>query len=103
MVDIPVDFEQGDEPHFDFQQIHTLVQTIDEHNAAWRTWFTMFEIQPYLVRYEDLAADPTGVTRGVFDCLGLHLSAHLVLAPGTRRQGDRINHDWIAQYRAMAG
>jgi LPS sulfotransferase NodH len=24
-----------------------------------------------------------------------------VLAPGTRRQADQLNHDWIAQYRAM--
>jgi len=93
----------GHEPRFDFQQIHALVQTIDEHNVGWRTGFAMFEVQPYLVRYEDLAADPAGVTRGVFDFLGLHLSADPVLAPGTRRQGDRINHDWIAQYRAMAG
>ncbi len=93
----------GHEPRFDFQQIHTLVQTIDEHNAAWRTWFVMFEVQPHLVRYEDLAANPAGVTRAILDFLGLHLSADPVLAPGTRRQADQLNHDWIAQYRAMAG
>jgi trehalose 2-sulfotransferase len=63
----------------------------------------MFEVQPHLVRYEDLAADPAGVTRGIHDFLGLQLSADPVLAPGTRRQADQLNHDWIAQYRAKAG
>jgi trehalose 2-sulfotransferase len=93
----------GHEPRFDFQQIHTLVQTIDEHNAAWRAWFAMCEVQPHLVRYEDLTANPASVTRGILDFLELHLSADPVLAPGTRRQADQLNHDWIAQYRAMAG
>jgi LPS sulfotransferase NodH len=93
----------GHEPRFDFQQIHGLVQTIDEHNAAWRAWFARFKVQPHPVRYEDLTADPASVTRGVLDFLGLHLDADLLLAPGTRRQADRLNHDWIAYYRAMAG
>jgi LPS sulfotransferase NodH len=93
----------GHEPRFDFQQIQVLVQTIDAHNAAWRAWFAMFEVQPHLVRYEDLSADPAAVTRGILDFLGLHLSADPVLPPGTRRQANQLNHEWIAQFRAMAG
>lgn len=50
-------------PHFDFDQIHSCVQTIDEHNAAWRDWFAPLDIQPHVVRYEDLVADLAGVTR----------------------------------------
>jgi len=38
------DLPGGREPRFDFQQVHTLFQTIDEHNAGWRTWFAMFEV-----------------------------------------------------------
>jgi LPS sulfotransferase NodH len=89
----------GHEPRFDFQQIHTLVRTIDEHNAAWRAWFALFKVQPYLVSYEDLMADPAGVTRDILTILGLHYAG--ALAPGTRRQADQLNHDWIAEYRAL--
>jgi trehalose 2-sulfotransferase len=91
------------EPSFDFQQIHTLVQTIDEHNAAWRNWFATFDVQPHLVRYEDLVAEPSGVARGILDFLELNLFIDRVIPPGTRRQADRLNSDWIARYRAMAG
>jgi len=93
----------GHEPRFDFEQIHTLVQTIDEHNAAWRDWFAAFDIQPHRVRYEDLAVDPVGVTRGILDFLGLRLPADRVIVPRHRRQADHLNHDWITRYRAVAG
>jgi trehalose 2-sulfotransferase len=61
----------GYEPRFEFEQVHTLVQTIDEHNAAWRDWFAACKIQPHLVRYEALASDPAGVTRRLLAFLGL--------------------------------
>jgi LPS sulfotransferase NodH len=93
----------GHESRFDFEQIHALVQTIAAHNAAWRDWFDAFDVQPHPVRYEDLVADPAGVTRGILDFLGLHLPADRVIVPGTRRQADQITYDWIARYRALVG
>ena len=48
------------EPRFDFDQICKLVQTTEEHNSAWRAWFDAVGIQPHMVRYEDLDADPVG-------------------------------------------
>jgi len=91
----------GYEPRFDFELIHTLVQTIDEHNAAWRHWFAAFDVRPELVRYEDLAADPARETRGILDFLGLRLPADQMIVPRHRRQADNLNHDWIARYRAV--
>ncbi|MDQ6675249.1 MAG: Stf0 family sulfotransferase [Chloroflexota bacterium] len=92
----------GYEPRFDFEQVHTLVQTIDEQNAAWRDWFARFNVRPHLVRYEVLATDPAGVTRSILDFLGLHLPADRVIVSPRRRQADQLNHDWIARYRAVA-
>jgi trehalose 2-sulfotransferase len=91
------------EARFDFHQIHALVQTIDEHNAASRKWFARFGCKPNLVHYEDLVADPDGVTGRILDFLRLNLSADQVIAPGTRRKADQLNDDWIARYRAIAG
>jgi LPS sulfotransferase NodH len=93
----------GHEPHFDFQQIHALIETIDEHNAGWRDWFAALDVKPHGARYEDLIADPDGVTRGILDFVGLRLAADRVLEPGTRRQADQLNDDWIAEYPAFTG
>jgi trehalose 2-sulfotransferase len=93
----------GYEPRFDFEQIHALVQTIGEHNAAWRVWLTTFGVQPHRLRYEDLAADPVGVTRGILDFLGLRLPADGAIVSRRRRQADQLNDDWMARYRAIVG
>jgi trehalose 2-sulfotransferase len=93
----------GYEPRYDLEQIHTIVQTIHEHNAAWREWFAAVGVQPHLVRYEALASDPAGVTRGILDFLGLQLAPDQVIASRRRRQADQVNQDWITRYRAVAG
>ena len=77
------------------------MQTIDEHNVAWRKWFITFGVQPYPVMYENLARDPAGATRGMLDFLGLDLAADREIAPGTRRQADRLNALWIATFGLM--
>ena len=94
---------RGAEPRFEFAQVHGLVQTIHEHNQAWRDWFAAFEVQPHRVRYEGLTTDMEGVTNGILDFLGLDLTADRNIEPGHHRQADETNHDWTARYRAIAG
>jgi LPS sulfotransferase NodH len=91
------------EPRFDFEQIRDLVATIEEHNDAWRNWFTRFDVQPHTVRYEDLTTDIDGVTRGILGFLGLDLPAGHAFVPRHHRQADQVNHDWALRYQALAG
>lgn len=83
---------------YDFDQIHGWVRTIEEHNAAWRNWFAAVGIEPYELRYEDLAADLTVAVTGVLDFLGLRLPAGRTLAARQLRQTDALNAEWIARY-----
>lgn len=92
----------GREPRFDGDQIRRLVQTIDEHNAAWRTWFAAHDVAPHRVRYEDLASDPIGVTSRILDDLGLGLPAGRVIAAPQRRQADDLNQEWKARYAGLS-
>jgi trehalose 2-sulfotransferase len=89
-------------PRFDFEQIDALVQTIREHDRAWRDWFDTAGVEPYPVRYEELTADPAGVTRGILDFLGLDPPGDRDIVPGHGRQSDGINQEWISRYRARA-
>lgn len=89
-------------PRFDFDQIRELVRLINEHNAAWRTWFASAGIRPHRVRYEELDADPVGVTRGVLDYLGLELPAGRAIVARHMRLADELNAQWIDRYRAEA-
>lgn len=88
----------GQEPHFDRDLIGRLVDTITEHEAAWQAWFADRGLVAHEIAYEDLVADPIGVTRGVLDFLGLDLPSGGTIAVRDRRQADDVNVDWIARY-----
>ena len=88
------------EPRYDFDQICKWVQMIEEHNSAWRAWFDSFGIQPHIVRYEDLDADPVGAACGILDFLGLKLPPGRLIKARQRRLADELNAQWIDRYRA---
>jgi trehalose 2-sulfotransferase len=87
------------EPRFDFGRIRELARMIGEHNEAWRNWFASAGIRPHQVRYEDLDADPVGVTRGVLGFLGLELPPGREISAGHTRLADELNAEWIERYR----
>ena len=88
------------EPHFDFDQIREFVQMIEEHNSAWREWFASVGIQPHIVRYRDLDADPVGIACEVLDFLGLKLPPGRLIKTRNTRLADELNAQWIDRYRA---
>lgn len=88
----------GHEPRFDRDLIARLVDTIDAHEAAWQAWFADQGVTPYRIAYEDLAADPVGVTQAVLDFLGLVLPADRAITVHDRQQADDLNADWIAEF-----
>lgn len=88
------------EPSFDFDQIYKFAQMIGEHNSAWRTWFSSVGVQPHIVRYEDLDAEPVGAALEVLDFLGLKLPSGCLVKAGHRRLADELNAQWIDRYRA---
>lgn len=89
------------EPRFDPDRIDQLTQLIDEHNCAWEEWFSSAGVKPHRVRYEELAADMSGVTRGILGYLGLDVSDGRAIVPQHARQADELNDQWIARYRAQ--
>jgi LPS sulfotransferase NodH len=90
----------GQPPHFDRDLIGGLVDTITRHEAAWQAWFTHRGLVPHEVVYEDLATDPSDVTRTVLEFLGLDPSAGAPITVRNRRQADDLNADWISRFHA---
>lgn len=88
-------------PRFEFTEVDGYVDTIHEHNAAWREWSDASGIAPLVVLYEELVADMRGVTLAILQFLGLELPAGHAITPGTRRQADEINGEWARRYRSL--
>ncbi len=88
----------GQQPHFDRDLVGGLVDTITAHEAAWQGWFTHGGLVPHEVAYEDLGADPIGVTQSVLVFLGLDPSAGATITVHDRRQADDLNAEWISRF-----
>jgi LPS sulfotransferase NodH len=76
-----------------------LVEQLTAQEQAWQQWFRAASIEPVVVVYEELAADPVGVVTRVLDELGLHADGEVqVPEPPMRRQSDERSGDWIRRF-----
>ena len=78
-------------PRFDLDQLTTLVGTIQEHNAAWRTWFASNEVQPHVLMYEELVGEQRRAVESIATHLGVALPTRWHPEPTPRRQADRTS------------
>lgn len=96
-------WQQGDEVQAEARlrltQVDELVDTIHDHNAAWRSWFAAEAVEPLDVDYESLAADPDGTVKSVLRWIDTPPPADWVPNSPHERQADGINADWIRRYR----
>jgi trehalose 2-sulfotransferase len=97
-------WRQGDiavrSPQADLNQMKCLVDTIREHNAAWRLGFDRQGIQPHQVTYEGLVRDPQATVEGIAAHLQVALPARWQPTSPHRKQADSTNHEWAAALRA---
>lgn len=94
----PAGSEPRPEPDYDYDLIDGFVRQVDDHNTAWQRWFEDHGVEPFVVTYEDLVADPDGVTRQVLAFLDVDLSSAQPITVQTERQGTALNSTWVVRY-----
>ena len=60
------------------------------------------ELEGLELTYEALVADPARVVEGTLGFLGVEVPETLVVSPGTKRQFDEVNEEWIRRYRELS-
>ncbi|MEV8517907.1 Stf0 family sulfotransferase [Dactylosporangium sp. NPDC051484] len=93
----------GRAPAYDTDRLAELTKTIEEHDAAWGDWFRHVSVEPFRLRYEDLAADKVRATEEILAYLGLTLPVNGRISEMHARQADPLNREWIERFRAGAG
>jgi LPS sulfotransferase NodH len=84
-------------PEYDRELIDALIEVISGHEAGWRGWFDANRIEPLETRYEDLVADPEGVTRTLMRSLDIPVEG-VRIAPLTGNMSDAVNDEWRRRY-----
>jgi LPS sulfotransferase NodH len=88
---------------FSFAAVDHLKLRIDEHNAAWRSFFEGCGVEPLEVLYEELVEDYEGTVLGLLEGIGIPVPEHFVVeAPGMRRQADELSEEWVRLYNEGA-
>jgi trehalose 2-sulfotransferase len=87
--------------HYDKDHIARCLKEIETQRRDWLRWFDANNVTPYVVNYEDLIEDSDDVVRDIVELLGV--AADLpddVRLPKIEKQGDTVNEEWAAQFRA---
>jgi LPS sulfotransferase NodH len=100
-------WQQGDvitqEPRQDIAHKRLLMETIREHNAAWRAWFDAQEVEPHTVTYEQLVGDRRRVIQGIAAKLAVELPSNWRPQSLHRKRADELNRAWANASRTSVG
>ena len=79
---------------------------IDEHNAAWQSFFERGGIEPLRIVYEEFVEAYEDNVLGLLDGLEIPLpEGFTVTQPRMKRQADELSEEWVRLYneRKAAG
>jgi LPS sulfotransferase NodH len=93
--------KRSEAARFNFPLIHRFVWLATRLQMLVRHWFAFHRLQPFLIRYEDLAARPDAITRGLLHYLGIPAPNKPIVA-SVVPQSDARNLAWAARYRLLA-
>jgi LPS sulfotransferase NodH len=84
---------------FSYVAVDHLKLRIDEHNAAWKKFFTSYGIKPIEIVYEDFVKDYEGATLELLDRIGVSVPDGVTISiSNMKRQADSLSEDWIKEY-----
>ena len=86
-------------PEQDLERMTELVGTIQEHNAAWQSWFDRQGVLLHRVTYEQLVNDPRSTVEGIATHVGVRIPAWWEPTSPHRKQADEISGAWGAALR----
>ncbi len=88
------------DPVYDAQALGEHVATLEEHDAAWSSWFTEQGIEPLRIAYEKLSTEPQAALANILAALGLDPAIAKSVEPGTAKLADNESREWAARFRA---
>jgi LPS sulfotransferase NodH len=88
------------EPVYDADQIEQSMEELTAFDKEWESWFTMQDITPLPIIYNELSADPTGILAIILEQLGLDTKAARGINPGIAKLADMINRSWAERFLA---
>jgi LPS sulfotransferase NodH len=91
--------EEPSVPDFSAERVRRVLGTILSEEAAWEQFFAVNRVEPLVVRYEDLVADPDRTCRAICRFVGVEAPRPFSLdTVATRPTGGAVNEEWRARW-----
>lgn len=85
------------EPVYSYAAIKHLLGRLTAQDQAWASWFGAARVEPIVLFYEDLVADPRGVVGGLLR--SLHIDTHFAALPDNAPDpAARGTAGWVERY-----
>ena len=91
--------KSGREPAYDARVLSRLVATLEEHDAAWSTWFTQQNLEPLCITYETLSSKPQVVLASILCALDIDPTIAESVRPRSAKMADSKSHEWATRFR----
>ena len=89
-----------DVPPYDFAGIQRMTEGIDESEESWERFFTLGQLSPLRLIYEDFVGDYDATVRRVADFVGVDSTTLTIPPPRLRKQSRPASVEYAARYRA---
>lgn len=89
------------ETGFDAQAIAAQIDRFHQADADWRAWFSENDIEPFHIRYGDLASNPTQTLSDCLHALGCDPKHATNVPVQTARLADATSEAWARKFLAI--
>ncbi len=90
----------GQTPSYDANELSRLVTELQDHDAAWASWFTRQGVVPVSITYEMLSSQPQATLALILAALGKDKTIAEKVEPRTTKLADNESREWAARFRA---
>ncbi|MBN1799717.1 MAG: hypothetical protein JW822_14165 [Spirochaetales bacterium] len=94
------DQEIHNKPVYNYYQIWQCLREINCQEKGWSVFFHEYNIEPYIVIYEELVDTYNLTILNVFRYLGIDIDQDFIVPePTIKKQADKINDEWISKFQ----
>ena len=85
---------------YDRDLISQCLGKLEMQKLGWQRWFEANDINPFVVVYEEMTANPAGVVRSILEYLDVQDDQpNVVRLPPVEKQGDDTNKEWVERFK----
>jgi len=88
---------------YDAAEIERHLEKLIAWDEAWKVWFTQEKIDPVLITYDEISANPTKVLESILGQLGLKPALAHGITPQVAKLADATNRKWATRFVAEKG